>query len=81
MLLSDSHIVTISASLQEGVETELHFKKLEQLNCDYCQGHLFSKPITSKGLIKLFKEWGTSHNENEEIPAEAMATWNGQYNS
>jgi len=34
-----------------------------------------------QGLIKLFKEWGASHNENEEIPAEAMATWNGQYNS
>ena len=63
----------------EGVESELHYKKLRQLDIDYCQGHLFSTPVTKNGLIKLFKNWDNTMDDSQEIPAQAMATWNGQY--
>ena len=65
----------------EGIESELHYNKLKQLGCDYCQGHLFSKPVTINRLIKLFKNWDNTMDDSQEIPAQAMATWNGQYNS
>lgn len=66
----------------EGVESELHYKKLKHLNCNHCQGHLFSRPVSRKGLIRLFEAWENTFNSGEdgdEIPAGAMATWNGQY--
>ena len=71
------------AVVAEGIESELHYKKLKHLNCDYCQGHLFSRPVSRKGLIRLFEAWENTFtsDEDDEIPAEAMATWNGQYNS
>ena len=65
----------------EGVESELHYKKLRQLGIDYCQGHLFSSPVSKNGLIRLFENWDNTIEASQEIPAQAMATWNGQYNS
>jgi len=71
------------AVVAEGIESELHYKKLKHLNCDYSQGHLFSRPVSRKGLIRLFEAWENTFNfdEDDDIPAEAMATWNGQYSS
>jgi len=40
----------------EGVETEEQFECLKQLNCDYAQGYLFSKPIPAKEMSKLLKQ-------------------------
>lgn len=65
----------------EGVESELHYNKLKQLGCNYCQGHLFSKPVSVNRLIKLFENWDNTMDDSQEIPAQAMATWNGQYNN
>ena len=53
----------------EGVETELHFMKLQQLGCDYFQGYLFSKPVDKDNLIKLFRYWENSKEDSQEIPA------------
>ncbi len=63
----------------EGVESELHFKKLRELNCDFCQGNLFSKPVNRTGLLNLFKQWENAIGEHQEPPEQAMATWNGTY--
>jgi EAL domain-containing protein (putative c-di-GMP-specific phosphodiesterase class I) len=65
----------------EGIESELHYNKLKQLGCDYCQGHLFSKPVTINNLIKLFKTWDNTMDDSQKMPAQMRATWNGQYNS
>ena len=71
------------AVVAEGVESELHYKKLKHLNFDYSQGHLFSRPVSRKELIRLFEAWENTFycDQDDEIPAESMATWNGQYNS
>ena len=39
--------------IAEGVETKQEWKVLQKLDCDYGQGYLWSKPLTSKGFIKL----------------------------
>ena len=65
----------------EGIESELHYNKLKQLGCDYCQGHLFSKPVTINNLIKLFKTWDNTMDDSQKMPAQTRVTWNGQYNS
>lgn len=38
----------------EGVETELHLEKLAQLNCEFVQGYLFSRPMNNDNIDKLF---------------------------
>ncbi len=42
--------------IAEGIETkdQLHF--LSQLNCDEGQGYLFSRPVPSGEIVKLFQE-------------------------
>ena len=40
----------------EGVETEQQLALLKELNCDYAQGYLFSKPITAKEMTELLKQ-------------------------
>lgn len=55
------------AVIAEAVETELHLKKLKQLGCDYCQGHLFSTPVSSQRLIELFKDWKETFNNDAKI--------------
>ena len=32
-------------SVAEGVETEEQLKRMQELDCDYIQGYLFSKPL------------------------------------
>jgi len=38
----------------EGVETQEQYALLEQLNCDYIQGYIFSRPIAKKTFIELY---------------------------
>jgi diguanylate cyclase (GGDEF)-like protein len=51
-------IVTLAHSLgmdvvAEGVETNAQLEQLQQLNCEYVQGYLFSKPVDSKRATQL----------------------------
>ena len=53
-------IVTLAERLQlkviaEGVETMEQFTTLEELNCAYGQGYLFSKPINGEGVEVLLE--------------------------
>lgn len=41
-------------AVAEGVETEEQLEFLRSLACDEIQGFLFSKPLPSEELIKLF---------------------------
>ncbi len=44
----------------EGVETEAQRLALAKMGCDHMQGYLFSKPISEKKLMRLFKQ--LNHN-------------------
>lgn len=65
----------------EGVETELHFKKLKQLGCDYCQGYLFSKPINIGSLLELYSSWDIDSGSNNDVAEQDIATWNGKFSN
>ncbi len=41
----------------EGVETKPQYQLLAQLNCDYAQGYLLSKPIPKAQLFELVKDF------------------------
>lgn len=52
-------IITMAHNLKvkvvaEGVETQEQYALLEQLNCDYIQGYIFSRPIAKKTFIELY---------------------------
>ncbi|HWS54763.1 MAG TPA: EAL domain-containing protein [Pyrinomonadaceae bacterium] len=54
-------IVTLARSLQmsvvaEGVETEAQLARLRELECDYGQGYLFSKPVGGERVRELVRE-------------------------
>src|SRR5690606_13013964 len=40
----------------EGVETREQLEILQELNCDYCQGYYFSKPLDEDSLIQFMNE-------------------------
>ena len=40
----------------EGVETELQYRILEELNCDYIQGFYFAKPMKKEAFISFLQE-------------------------
>ena len=44
----------------EGVETEAQRLALARMGCNHMQGYLFSKPISEKKLVKLFKQLNQS---------------------
>jgi diguanylate cyclase (GGDEF)-like protein len=51
-------IVTLAHNLgmdvvAEGVEDRLQLEKLKELNCEFAQGYLFSKPVNSKEATQL----------------------------
>jgi EAL domain-containing protein (putative c-di-GMP-specific phosphodiesterase class I) len=53
-------IVTLAHSLgmdvvAEGVESQVQLNKLKQLNCEFAQGYLFSKPLDSKAATQSLK--------------------------
>ncbi|HIK03846.1 MAG TPA: EAL domain-containing protein [Trichormus sp. M33_DOE_039] len=43
------------AAIAEGVETKEQLAHLKDLNCDFAQGYLFSKPIEQKSIIDFLK--------------------------
>jgi diguanylate cyclase (GGDEF)-like protein len=51
-------IITLAHNLgmdvvAEGVEDRLQLEKLKELNCEFAQGYLFSKPVDSKAATQL----------------------------
>ncbi len=40
----------------EGIETEEHLALLREMNCDYGQGYLFSKPVDAQSATALLRE-------------------------
>jgi diguanylate cyclase (GGDEF)-like protein/PAS domain S-box-containing protein len=54
-------ITTLAHSLEmeviaEGVETENQFTHLKEMECDYMQGYLFSKPLNIEGIQELLEK-------------------------
>ncbi len=45
----------------EGVETESHLKFLKELDCDFAQGYLLSKPVSVEDISKMLKEQKKEH--------------------
>jgi EAL domain-containing protein (putative c-di-GMP-specific phosphodiesterase class I) len=41
------------SAIAEGVETQEQLVQLRNLNCDFAQGYLFSKPIEEQLVLKL----------------------------
>ncbi len=54
-IISLSHFLGIKV-VAEGVETEEQLKILRDLDCDYIQGFLLSKPLPEEEIEKLLKE-------------------------
>lgn len=52
-LISLAHSLNLEV-LAEGIEDMNQYESLKKLNCDYIQGYLFSKPLTSSNLEKVF---------------------------
>jgi diguanylate cyclase (GGDEF)-like protein len=53
-------IMTIAQTMNlevvaEGIETKIQLQQLKNLNCDYAQGYLFSKPVPPQEAIALIK--------------------------
>jgi len=42
--------------IAEGVETEAQLAHLETKGCEYAQGYMFSKPVSSKKITEMIKE-------------------------
>lgn len=59
MIIRLSHQVGLKV-VAEGVETQEQLDILINLNCDYIQGYLISRPIFFEALMKILKEQG--HN-------------------
>ena len=45
------------AVIAEGVETAQQAERLKALGCDYFQGYLFSKPLTSEQATVWLQQW------------------------
>ncbi|HKB52161.1 MAG TPA: EAL domain-containing protein [Solirubrobacterales bacterium] len=43
-------------AIAEGVENEAQLSELRRLGCDFAQGHLFSRPLTSQKVTSLLRE-------------------------
>jgi diguanylate cyclase len=46
-------------SVAEGVETEAELAELVRMGCQYAQGYLFSRPVSSEQLVTKF---ASTHN-------------------
>jgi diguanylate cyclase (GGDEF)-like protein len=56
-------IITIA----EGVETVEQFEKLRDMNCDYMQGYLMSKPLTENEAVEFINRFESGEILTEEI--------------
>ena len=50
-----SHMIGCKV-IAEGVETEAQWRTLKRLNCDYCQGFLFSKALPFEKFLQRVKK-------------------------
>jgi EAL domain-containing protein (putative c-di-GMP-specific phosphodiesterase class I) len=55
MIVSLAHSLGMDV-VAEGVENSIQLEKLKQLNCEFAQGYLFSKPVNSEMATKLLEE-------------------------
>lgn len=53
-LIGMAHTLDISV-IAEGVETQMQYRVLEGLKCDYVQGYWYSKPLPPEALIAFVK--------------------------
>jgi len=42
--------------IAEGIETREQFERLKELNCDYCQGYYFSKPLPAETFYEFISQ-------------------------
>jgi len=42
--------------IAEGVESRVQLSELQRLDCDYAQGHLFSRPLAPEKMTALLRE-------------------------
>ena len=52
LIIESAHSLNLPI-VAEGVETEEQLEKLKQMNVDYIQGYLFSKPLEEEDALKL----------------------------
>jgi len=53
-IISMSHALGLKV-VAEGIETEAQLQQLKQLNCDFAQGYLLSKPLSTDDMSTLLK--------------------------
>lgn len=71
-------ILTLAGSLglrviAEGVETEVQFEQLKQLNCQGAQGFFFAKPMTSAEVRNFLDEQGIRHIPEKQFEDFSMS--------
>jgi len=54
MIVSLAHNLKLKV-IAEGVETSEQFRRLEALSCDYAQGYLFARPLSSEAAGALIR--------------------------
>lgn len=69
-------IITLAASLNmdvvaEGIETADQLDFLRQINCNYGQGYLYSRPVDNEGICEMLSKLSSGGNSREPIPASA----------
>lgn len=55
----------------EGVETELQYRYLREIGCNYIQGYLFSKPLTEEAFVSVLDSMNDEKSERGPIILEA----------
>ena len=65
-----SGIIDMSNSLNvkvicEGVESEVHYTHITTMKCDAAQGYLFTRPISTQGIIGWVKQWQKKLDDNK----------------
>ena len=67
-------------TVAEGVETEAQFSLLTDMQCEYFQGYLLSKPLTIDGVHQMFSELTRSGlNKVTELPNSASASKTAEF--
>lgn len=59
LMINVGHLLNLTV-VAEGIETELQFNILKELNCDRYQGYYFAKPLTEITLVDYVMNFGRS---------------------